>query len=270
MTLMKVLAAATATLTALTLTACTEDSDEVSETTANPSVPAPDMTDLANDCATSPTANLPDGSSKWAPTEEWSVHQDDKSAVATGWYQVTGIGGHLAVTCNAEYRNTGWKVTSVKIEDPKVTADDLTADQMSALSTAYGDNFDPNGVYRLNGLCFGDVKRDDATSEEVAGAKVMCPNSVHLTDGDNAPATSSAPAKASFSDGTHMVGEDIQPGTYRNKGTSSCYWERLSGFGGTFADIIANENPRGQSYVTIDPSDRAFKSQNCGTWEMVE
>lgn len=73
-----------------------------------------------------------------------------------------------------------------------------------------------------------------------------------------------------FSDGTHLVGSDIQPGTYRNDGTSSCYWARLSGTGGTVEDIIANDNPRGQAYVTIDPSDIAFESKNCGCWELVE
>lgn len=73
-----------------------------------------------------------------------------------------------------------------------------------------------------------------------------------------------------FEDGTHMVGSDIQPGTYRNDGTQSCYWARMSGFGGTTDDIIANDNPRGQTYVTISEDDAAFKSQLCGSWELVE
>lgn len=74
-----------------------------------------------------------------------------------------------------------------------------------------------------------------------------------------------------IADGTHRVGVDIQPGTYMNDGSSgTCYWERLSGFSGTAEDIITNANPRGQSFVTIDPSDAAFKSQLCGSWELVE
>lgn len=74
-----------------------------------------------------------------------------------------------------------------------------------------------------------------------------------------------------FGDGTHLVGDDIQPGTYRNDGeTGRCYWKRLSGFGGTLDDIIANAHPEGQSFVTIDSSDAAFESKNCGTWEPVE
>lgn len=73
-----------------------------------------------------------------------------------------------------------------------------------------------------------------------------------------------------FSDGTHAVGSDIDPGTYRRTGTGSCYWARLSGFGGTVDDIIANDNTNGQAYVTIDPTDTAFESKRCGTWELVE
>ena len=73
-----------------------------------------------------------------------------------------------------------------------------------------------------------------------------------------------------FTDGTHMVGSDIRPGTYRNEGNETCYWARLSGFGGTVEDIIANGNPRGQGFVTIGADDTAFKSQLCGTWKLVE
>lgn len=81
---------------------------------------------------------------------------------------------------------------------------------------------------------------------------------------------SSGSSASTISDGTYLVGADIQPGTYRNEGTSACYWARLSGTGGTVDDIIANDNPRGQSYVTIDPTDTAFQSQNCGSWELAQ
>ena len=86
-----------------------------------------------------------------------------------------------------------------------------------------------------------------------------------------APTETTPPEPATtFTDGTHMVGSDIQPGTYRNAGNETCYWARLSGFGGTVEDIIANDNPRGQAFVTIGADDVAFKSQLCGTWELVE
>lgn len=74
----------------------------------------------------------------------------------------------------------------------------------------------------------------------------------------------------SFNDGIFKVGTDIQPGTYKNEGTESCYWARLSGFSGDSAEILSNDNPRGQTYVTIEASDTAFESQNCGTWTKTE
>lgn len=70
-----------------------------------------------------------------------------------------------------------------------------------------------------------------------------------------------------FGDGTWVVGEDIEAGTYRNGGDGGwCYWERLSGLSGEFGDIIANGNPDGPAVVEISKSDAAFASQGCGTW----
>ncbi len=73
-------------------------------------------------------------------------------------------------------------------------------------------------------------------------------------------------AGVQFGDGTWVVGEDIEPGVYRNEGGTSCYWERLSGLSGEFGDIIANDNPDGPAVVEIASSDTAFSSQRCGTW----
>ena len=70
-----------------------------------------------------------------------------------------------------------------------------------------------------------------------------------------------------FKDGTHRVGEDIQPGTYRTReGSSGCYYARLSGFGGSLDEIISNENTSYPAIVTIAETDEGFKSTNCGTW----
>lgn len=69
-------------------------------------------------------------------------------------------------------------------------------------------------------------------------------------------------------DGTFVVGEDIQPGTYRNAGSSGCYWARLSGLSGAFGDIIANDIGDGPQVVQISPSDAAFETTRCGTWEL--
>ncbi len=60
--------------------------------------------------------------------------------------------------------------------------------------------------------------------------------------------------------GMYLVGTDIQPGTYKGKVESgSCYWARLRGVGGTFRDIIANDNATGQFFVQVSPNDFALQ-----------
>ena len=79
-----------------------------------------------------------------------------------------------------------------------------------------------------------------------------------------------------FGDGTHIVGADIDPGTYRNDGADRCYWERLSGFGGAVGDIIANggdsapfDDTAPVAIVTIAASDAGFYASRCGTWTRI-
>ncbi|MBO0594944.1 hypothetical protein I2485_08025 [Nesterenkonia sp. E16_7] len=67
--------------------------------------------------------------------------------------------------------------------------------------------------------------------------------------------------------GTFLIGEEIQPGTYRTEDTSGfCYWARLSGLSGEFDDIITNGIPEGQGFVTIAETDVAFETSDCGEW----
>src|SRR5215210_1334255 len=61
-------------------------------------------------------------------------------------------------------------------------------------------------------------------------------------------------AQIAFSDGTYRVGSEIVAGTYKSTATASdCYWERLSGFGGTLDQIIANHFGISPTIVTISP-----------------
>ncbi|MCH7485242.1 MAG: hypothetical protein IIA90_08885 [Chloroflexi bacterium] len=70
-----------------------------------------------------------------------------------------------------------------------------------------------------------------------------------------------------FGDGTWLVGEEIAPGIWRNSDSSAnCYWERLSGFGGTFGEIIANEFDDTIQTVEIKATDVGFSATRCGTW----
>lgn len=68
--------------------------------------------------------------------------------------------------------------------------------------------------------------------------------------------------------GVYLVGEDIQPGTYRMvlEGSDRCYWARLAGTSGELGDIIANDNVSGQAIVTIGEGDVAFETSRCGEW----
>lgn len=87
------------------------------------------------------------------------------------------------------------------------------------------------------------------------------------------PATSAAPKPGTTipGDGTFIVGTDITPGTYRTTGPAgiNCYWERVSGLGGSFGEIIANGNAKGQTVVTIAASDKGFTSKGCQDWVKV-
>jgi hypothetical protein len=65
--------------------------------------------------------------------------------------------------------------------------------------------------------------------------------------------------------GMYLVGTDagkIAPGVYEGKG-ESCYWERLSGLGGSLDEIIANDGPDGQFYVEVKETDLAFSIDRC-------
>lgn len=86
---------------------------------------------------------------------------------------------------------------------------------------------------------------------------------------DSAQSQEPAAENDSFGNGTHVIGTDIEPGTYRSSGSGMCYWARLSGFGGELGDIIANGN-NAPEIVTIAATDEAFNSMGCGDWQPVE
>jgi hypothetical protein len=77
---------------------------------------------------------------------------------------------------------------------------------------------------------------------------------------------------ATFGDGTWAVGAQVPAGRWRSSGPEpgdfNCYWQRSSGFGGTFDEIIANDNQQGPTIVDISPSDVGFTSKGCGTWTL--
>jgi hypothetical protein len=85
---------------------------------------------------------------------------------------------------------------------------------------------------------------------------------------DLSPITASPTAP--FGDGMYIVGVDIEPGTWRNDGSSGCYWARLSGFSHEVNNIIANQYADTQQIVTIGQGDAGFESSGCGTWTKIQ
>lgn len=83
-----------------------------------------------------------------------------------------------------------------------------------------------------------------------------------------APTPQPTPVVLTFGDGTYQIGKDLPAGTYRLRDPAFfCYWERVSGFGGTLDEIIANDNVvSAYAVVTIKSSDKGFTTSGCGEW----
>ncbi len=94
---------------------------------------------------------------------------------------------------------------------------------------------------------------------------------VIMSSGAPSPAPPPSPPTAfSFGDGQRVVPADIPPGTYRTRqGSAGCYWARLSGFGGTLDEILANDFTDSTAIVAIAASDRGFSATRCGTWTKI-
>jgi hypothetical protein len=74
-----------------------------------------------------------------------------------------------------------------------------------------------------------------------------------------------------FAPGTHLVNSSIPPGRYvAETAGPGCYWERLSGLGGTLDEILANDfrGYAGRVIVDIRSTDLAFSfDADCGTFK---
>jgi len=87
------------------------------------------------------------------------------------------------------------------------------------------------------------------------------------------PPPGPAPKTTMATDGMYRVGTDIVPGTYRSAGASAegesdCYWARLNSLNPTH--IINNNISAGPQVVTIQPSDTAFLTHSCQTWQKTD
>ena len=84
------------------------------------------------------------------------------------------------------------------------------------------------------------------------------------------PTTPPPPATGTLFPGTTLIGAGAPAGRYIAQALSGCYWERLSGLGGTLNEIIANDfqSFAGPAIVDIRPTDLAFKfDADCRTFK---
>ena len=73
----------------------------------------------------------------------------------------------------------------------------------------------------------------------------------------------SPPPAGTIPPGTWLVGEQVEPGVYAVDAGDGCYWERLSGFGGSVIDdVLANDfvSGGGRQLVEIVRSDVGFSN----------
>jgi hypothetical protein len=117
----------------------------------------------------------------------------------------------------------------------------------------------------------GDTAPDStagSAQEQEAEQSTVEPGADAATDAADEATSDPADSLAGFGDGTYIVGESIEPGVYRSADSSLCYWERVSGFGGTLGEIIANGNDA--TIIEISADDAGFKTQRCGQWLPLE
>jgi hypothetical protein len=137
------------------------------------------------------------------------------------------------------------------------TAKDAAGNVLAGRSTAWASSLATVAPVNASGLVIG---------RTIGGADITA-----TSEGISGKAAIVIMAPTSFGAGVKIVGADIGTGLYRsnNPATVSCYWERLSGFGGTLAEIIANYFSKGPAVVAIDASDKGFNSSGCAAWIQV-
>lgn len=86
------------------------------------------------------------------------------------------------------------------------------------------------------------IKVVNVTKDEVAGVA-----RIEVTPVE-APKPAEPTEPAGISDGTYLVGTDMDPGSYKSTGSSGCYWARMKDDAGK--NIIANDYAKGPTRFT--------------------
>lgn len=95
----------------------------------------------------------------------------------------------------------------------------------------------------------------------------ICPELMPVLEAALSGDYETAPALATFGDGTYTVGKEIEPGTYQTGRVSGCYWERLDEAGEIIDNNFVNAAPQVQAQIRA--SDFAFNTDGCGTWQKI-
>lgn len=98
------------------------------------------------------------------------------------------------------------------------------------------------------------------------------PTKVIATHTATVRVTYTPPPPKSWSDGTYVVGTDIQPGIYKTSGqgddaTIGCYWARLSSL--NTQDIIDNGNITGMTTIQVGSGDKALQLSGGCHWSKI-
>lgn len=137
----------------------------------------------------------------------------------------------------------------------------------------------PTGTLVL-GIIIGSTSSGSAGSRPVSAAAPAAPSTVTRTVTAPAAApvtqtvTAEPPAPQGVGPGTHVVGSEVQPGTYKTTGPAnawmpSCYYARLSDLTGGLGSVNDNGLPDGPTTIEILPTDKAFKTSGCAPWVKV-
>lgn len=112
------------------------------------------------------------------------------------------------------------------------------------------------------GATYMDKQTTPESRAEAAVALTVCPDAPHAAE---LQSTVNTPRVV---DGTMVVGQAMEPGTWKTKpGVKLCYWSRNTGGGDIIANDIVDFAPDGVT-VTVNAGE-GFKSSSCGTWSKI-
>ena len=224
-----------------------------------------DESDTANNCAAAVQVTVPEPTPTTAPDLVVDAPTVNDNRPATGQTftlsaTVRNAGDGAAAATTLRYRrSTDGTITT---SDTSVGTDAVGGLAPGAVSVESINLTAPSTARTYYyGACVDAVADESDTMNN-------CSASVQVT----VPAPSPQAPRTSFGGGTWRVNTDIAPGRYFTNPSNGCYWERLSGTGGSLAEVLANEfigfnSP--QEIVDISRSDYAFKpDSDCGTWRL--